>query len=298
MAEETGTIEATEEVTDQEIVVEEAPSLLSDVVEATTTTVTEADVSWRDNLPDEIANHTALKDIKDIESLAKTTIHAQKMVGGDKLVKPDLDSPKEEWDKFYAALGRPENATDYTMPTENMPEGVEFGPCYDEFCSEAHRVGMTTEQVAAVVRWQAHANADAIKDYRQRIGQFSTESVDSLKQEFGDALNEKVALAKDAVGRFGGDELKAALNETGLGNHPAMVKAWAEVGKMIAQDEVIGGGGNQSFRFSPEEAEQEIADATMDMEFMAAYQDKNHPGHKAALAKMTKLYQSAHPTVD
>ena len=146
MAEETGTVEAVEttDVDTGDTILDTGDSILS---ESTST-------DWREGLPEELANHSALQDIKDIEGLAKTTIHAQKMVGGDKLVRPDMDSPKEEWDKFYSALGRPEKSSEYEMPTENMPSNVTFGDeCYASFCEEAHRVGLSKDQAAAMMRW-------------------------------------------------------------------------------------------------------------------------------------------------
>ena len=291
MAEETGTVEAVEttDVDTGDTILDTGDSILS---ESTST-------DWREGLPEELANHTALESYKDIESLAKATIHAQKMVGGDKLVKPDPDSPKEEWDKFYSALGRPEKSSEYEMPTENMPSNVTFGDeCYASFCEEAHRVGLSKDQAAAMMRWQATTNADAKDQFRQKMGQTATDHVSTLKTEFGEAFDDKVAYAKDAITRFGRDELKAALNETGLGNHPAMVRAFSKVGQMIAQDEVIGGGGNQSFRLSPNEALEQIAEKQLDSEFMTAYTSSFNVGHAAAQAEMTRLYEAAHPTVD
>ena len=290
MAEETGTVEAVEttDVDTGDTILDAGDSILSE----------STSIDWREGLPEELANHTALESYKDIESLAKATIHAQKMVGGDKLVKPDPDSPKEEWDKFYTALGRPEKSSEYEMPTENMPPNTDFGECYDEFCEEAHRVGMTKDQVGAVIRWQAHANAGALEKYKDKMGQTATDHVTSLKTEFGDAFEEKVGFAKDAVGRFGGDDLKKVLNESGLGNHPTLVRAFSDIGKMIAQDEIIGGGGNQSFRLSPSEALEQIAEKQLDSEFMTAYTSSFNVGHAAAQAEMTRLYEAAHPTVD
>jgi hypothetical protein len=38
---------------------------------------------------------------------------------------------------------------------------------------------------------------------------------------------------------FGGDELKQVLNESGLGNHPALFKAFAKIGKAMSEDTFV-----------------------------------------------------------
>lgn len=64
--------------------------------------------------------------------------------------------------------------------------------------------------------------------------------VSSLKadKDFGGSNFEaNVALGRRAVA-YGGDELKAFLNETGAGDHPAVVKFLAKVGKALGEDTV------------------------------------------------------------
>jgi len=67
------------------------------------------------------------------------------------------------------------------------------------------------------------------------------------------------------------------------------------VGKAIANDEIVGGGGRQGFLMSPSEAKQEIAQKKQDPNFMKAYQERDHVGHKEAVADMQKLFASAYP---
>ncbi len=66
---------------------------------------------------------------------------------------------------------------------------------------------------------------------------------DSKKDtEFGgDKLEENLGIAKKALDAFGSDLLKAMLNDSGLGNHPELIRFFFKVGKAISEDTFMGG---------------------------------------------------------
>lgn len=49
-------------------------------------------------------------------------------------------------------------------------------------------------------------------------------------------LNQNLATAAKALDRFGTPALREMLDETGIGNHPELIRAWAKVGKAISED--------------------------------------------------------------
>ena len=57
----------------------------------------------------------------------------------------------------------------------------------------------------------------------------------------GANLKATLASAHRAIHQFGGDPLKALLNETGLGNHPVLVRAFAAAGAAVSEDTTIRG---------------------------------------------------------
>ncbi len=57
----------------------------------------------------------------------------------------------------------------------------------------------------------------------------------------GERWQEEVSRAVRAADVFGGPELRQLLEETGLGNHPAIVRTFAQVGKRIAEDVSVAG---------------------------------------------------------
>ena len=58
---------------------------------------------------------------------------------------------------------------------------------------------------------------------------------------YGDTWQEEVSRAVRAADVFGGLELRQLLEKTGLGNHPAIVRAFAAVGKRMAEDISVAG---------------------------------------------------------
>ncbi len=252
--------------------------------------------SWRDGLPEDIANHSAIKDIGSVEALAKSAIHAQQMVGADKVIVPGRDADQAAWGEFYNKIGRPDQASEYELPTENMPENSSMDEqSANEFMGEAHRLGLTKGQFAGMVRYLAQKGEQINDAGQQAVEQSKQEAVQALQQEFGAAFDQNLKMAKDAVRQFGGEELVAFMDQSGMGNQPEVIKAFAKIGKMIAEDEVKGKGGAYGFIMSPDEAAQEIQNKQLDNEFMRAYLQSHVPGHDAAVTEMQKLFELANP---
>jgi hypothetical protein len=64
-----------------------------------------------------------------------------------------------------------------------------------------------------------------------------------VDKEFGgDKLAANMAVSKRALEAFGSPELKQMLNETGLGNHPEIIRAFFRVGQAISEDKLVPGG--------------------------------------------------------
>ena len=68
-------------------------------------------------------------------------------------------------------------------------------------------------------------------------------SASTTDKEFGgDKLTENLGFARKAMDTFGTPELKTMLNDTGLGNHPDVVRFMVRAGKAISEDRIVTGG--------------------------------------------------------
>lgn len=127
------------------------------------------------------------------------------------------------------------------------PEGQEFNPdVLAQFSEVAKELNLTQEaaqkvldkMAPAIAERQANALAEAHK------GWIASTKSDS---EIGGAkLAENVALANTTFEKFGTPELRKLLDESGLGDHPEMIRWAHRVSKAMSEDGFVAGRGNNS----------------------------------------------------
>ena len=241
----------------------------------------------REWLPEEYRGDPAFQSFKSIESLAKSYRDTAKMVGVDKaqVLRLPKDEAAPEWGEVWAKLGRPESPDGYQIEGEHgLPDGT-----LAAFRETAHKMGLPQRQAQEVVAFYAQQQATQREALREQ-------AVADLSKEWGGAFADRVGVAQKAAEQFGGPELMDVLKATGLGNHPAVVRAFAKIGMEMAEPgELKGGGGRMSAAMTPADATAAIGQKRRDTEFMAAYNDRDHPGHGHAVKEMGDLYEQAIP---
>jgi len=65
------------------------------------------------------------------------------------------------------------------------------------------------------------------------------ESSRTDKEFGGTEFGKNAELAKRVVQRYGSDELKKGLSETGFGNHPELVRMLVRIGKTMSEDQLV-----------------------------------------------------------
>ena len=60
------------------------------------------------------------------------------------------------------------------------------------------------------------------------------------KEFGGESLNDNLEIAKSSLNAFGTDALKSLLQESGLGNHPEVIRFRYRAGKAISEDSYVG----------------------------------------------------------
>ena len=131
-----------------------------------------------------------------------------------------------------------------------LPEGFEPDvETLKTFKTTAIEAGIKPEQAQKFLELHATVLRAVEKKSVERMEAQEKAWVESVKadKEIGGAdFKKNLATAGRAVRLFGGDPLRKLLDETGLGNHPELVRAFFRAGKAIAEDTVagsIGGGG-------------------------------------------------------
>ena len=248
---------------------------------------------WLDSIEESLKTEPSLSDIKDVNSLAKSYVHAQKMIGADKIVMPNDKSTEDEWNDFYAKLGRPEK---YEIKQPELREGVDFDPAAAASMEEImHKAGLSQTQAQSIIDGYWDMIGDQYDSLVEQAQADQEASQEELRKEFGRAFDQKVALAKRAAEEFGGKPFLEWLEKSGQGDNAAIVRMLANAGAQMSESGAMTGEGSQGFALTPNSAKQEIGRLTGDSNFMNQYYDSEEPGHEQAVLKMQELYQFAYP---
>ncbi|HAT7728313.1 TPA: peptidase [Enterobacter cloacae] len=172
---------------------------------------------------------------------------------GDKQ-QPGAEGDKPQDDKPADGDKPADKPDDKEQKQEGAPEKYEFTAgegveldteALKDFEPVARELNLTNEQAQKLV--DAYPKILAGVQQRQaEAWQKQTEgwaeTVKADKEIGGDKLTANLSAAQRALEQFGDPELKEYLDSTGLGNHPALVKAFIKVGKAMSEDKVVTGG--------------------------------------------------------
>lgn len=136
--------------------------------------------------------------------------------------------------------GAPAEYADFDLP-ENMEIN---GALLDAAQPVFKETGLSQIQAQALVdMFAGHIKADSeaqVETYKAQMKTWQDEArADSVIG--GDKFDEKVGRAKAALDKFGSPGLIQMLNDTGLGNHPDMIRFAYKVGLTLAEDDPGGG---------------------------------------------------------
>lgn len=124
-----------------------------------------------------------------------------------------------------------------------LPEGVNFDEGgLEAFSDFAKGAGLNNEQANALLGKLAPAIAERQQAAHVAMIDGWVKSAQADTEIGGPQLQQNLAVAKKAMDQFGTPELTKLLNETGLGNHPEIVRAFYRAGKAISEDRFVGGG--------------------------------------------------------
>lgn len=123
------------------------------------------------------------------------------------------------------------------------PDGREFDQgVLEQFSEVAKELKLTQEGAQKVIDKLSNAIAEKQANTLKAAADEWVKSVNADKEIGGDKLNENLSVAKKALEAFGTPELRALLNESGLGNHPEIIRAFFKAGKAISEDRYVPGG--------------------------------------------------------
>lgn len=150
------------------------------------------------------------------------------------------ESTGEETPEGEPASGEEGQVNPDTYADFTVPEGMTLD---SELLASAtplfQELNLTQEQAQRLVDFQAQqvqASSQSQSDNFDRLLAGWQEQA-RLDSEFGgDAFEENIGIAQQAIEKFGTPELKQLLNDHGVGNHPEMIRLMVRVGKLTQED--------------------------------------------------------------
>ena len=256
---------------------------------------------WKARLPEDIRDNQLIHNANSIESLAKTAIHAQSMIGADKLAIPGKWANEDDWNNVYTKLGKPEDAQGYKL---EVKEGTQVDKDIESwYRGLAHKAGLNDRQANTIFQEymakEAELKAANAPPSPVDVEIIKGEAEIALKKEWGKALDTKMNEAKGVLTEFAPKDFDQLLTKDGvpLGNDPVFIKTLANIGNYInsklGEDKMVGS--KQQPQYTPADAEKEIAALRGDPRDGGPYWDKKHPDHMRTVQQVQELMEYMHP---
>lgn len=276
--------EATQDIGSQEVA---EPVAAVEAVE--TQTQQAAPTSFLDMLPEDLRQEPSLRSFTNPADLAKSYVHAQRMIGADKIPLPGKSATDDEWRAIYQKLGAPDDPQKYELSTETK---VLDENAIGEFRNAAFEAGLNNRQADTVAKFMDSTLQTAQAKFEQQSEELRYGGEQELRKEWGQAFDQRVELAyKAAVDTLGDanllDEIKLADGRM-LGDHPAIVRMFAKIAEQIGEDNLIGD--TTEMVMTPNEASQRISEMTRRD---SPYWDKMHPEHDKYVQEVLRLREYA-----
>ena len=242
------------------------------------------ELNFKDLIPENFREEKALDNFNNMEDFVKSYLHAQKLVGADKIPVPNKHATEEDWNEVFKRLGAPSDPNDYKydFKDQEMDQGQ-----VQEFNKTAHRLGLLPKQAEGLIKFYNEMNVNNAASQEEAAAQAQMNVEAELKKEFGPQFNKRLDQAKRlAVNSLGQDFLENTYLKDGsrLGDNLNVIKAFSDLADKLSEDPIIQGDGTSYM--TAKDIEKEITELTQEG---SAYWDKNHINHQKAVDEVLKL---------
>jgi hypothetical protein len=178
----------------------------------------------------------------------------------DPAAKPaEAAKPSEQTKSETEQVSKPAEQKPVVPETYDLklPEGSPLKPAdLEAVAAKAKELGLSQTQAQGLLEREGAAIAafekQQVKDYETKVTSWATE----LQHDpvfGGAAFKENAELASRALKTYGDPDLIQILNETGLGNHPALNRTFLKIAKATAPDKLVIAAAETADTRSPEE---------------------------------------------
>lgn len=267
-------------------------------------TVGEGDkaVPWFQTIPEQdVRDLMTAKAYKNPHELALAYHSLNKMQNGagDVVMIPGENATPEQIKAFNTKWGVPESADKYDI---KVPEGTQVDADLLTWGKGlSHKLGLNAKQAQTLVdEWNTMIggrNGKALED-EQAANATAVTALETKWKTAGKDLTAEKAAGLAALKSLGPDAAGVVEKvEAAIGTAP-VVELLALIGGRTKEGSFgpgAGGGNDPSNpdNMTPQQANAEVTKLYSDATFMTSYNDRNHPGHQAAVQKMLALQMKA-----
>ncbi|MDD5348417.1 MAG: hypothetical protein PHT59_07380 [Candidatus Omnitrophica bacterium] len=184
------------------------------------------------------------------QSLAKSYLESQKMLGKKGVIVPDEKASEEDWANFHKALGRPDKPEDYGFKKpDKLPEGMTFNEERTKaFAAAAHKLGLPKKAAEGLFSWWNEMEAANHEKFVKEANEQHVKATAEIKKEWGNDYDANLKKANEIITPLFGEDFNKLLLDTGFNNHPAVVRGMFKAAQMVsehalAMEKSKGGGG-------------------------------------------------------
>jgi len=245
----------------------------------------EPKIDFKSLIPDEYKEDKALANFQDMNQFVKSYLHAQKMVGLDKIPIPNKYATDQDWQEVYKRLGAPEKADQYKYNFAKDQKVDEAS--LKAFNEVAQKNGLMPKQAENIVKFYNELSQQAVSQEASKIDAARLESETVLKTEYGSEYNKRLDQAKRLASQtLGADFLNSTILKDGskLGDNVSLIKAFSTLADKLSEDEIVKGEGADYM--SAKELQKQIDELQQPG---SPYWIKTHPNHKRNVDEVFKL---------
>ena len=245
---------------------------------------TQVTKNWYDDLAPDLKSNPSIQEFKNVEDLGKSYVELQKSLGKEKVVLPTDKSTPEEWKQFYRKIGAPENAEEYDVSDEDMPEQFRLGAeAKAEFRQKMLEAGLPKKHFDAAWKYYKESTLRRIEQEAESIKNMRGSAETELRKEWGAAYEPKVAGAQKVINKFfEGKNIRPEFKI--LANDLGFIKAMSEIAESMSEDVIAG---KERVTLTPAEAQQELSKIIGDLK--GPYYNELSPEHDAMVQRVIDL---------
>jgi len=280
-----------EQITQETVPVEKTQPSTETVKPTTQETKQEATTSttqstWKDSISEEFRKDPNIEKFTEIDALAKSYINATKMIGQDKVSVPTNNSTEEAWNEVYDKLGRPESAEKYSLDAKSKVVSLDDN-AVKQFAETSHKLGLNNKQAQGLLEFYKTNMEGTAQQAKIDTETAQAQAEQALRSEWGREFDTKVKQAGSlAKANIKPEVLDMTLsNGTRLGDHPEIIKGFAKIAGMMAEDKIVS---TESESVQSNQNIQDEIDSIVN-DKASPYWNKGHPNHDKQVQQVYTL---------